>query len=681
MSKYAASALSLLALHVSCGGASPQAVLSSAPPGAAAAPPSTPDAVVPAVQNTDDTKTTTVWGDTFTAPKGWWLHQSKKATVLQDPDKQISLTLRTEQAADAEHAAAQAWAAVDPSFTHPVTVTSRPSAEDGWDEIVQFAYELPGEAAPVLLARLYRHASTWHVILMRADKAAVGARGAQIYMVWKSLSAPGVAKESFAGRKALALSGDRLAAFDAFVESARIRSGIPGMAVAVVQNGKIVFEKGYGVRALGKPDAVTPHTRFMIGSTTKSLTSLMMARRIDAGAYTWDTPVTTLMPSFALGDAMATQKLLLKHTMCACTGMPRRDFEFFFQPPTVTPEARIAGMSTMKPTTGFGEVFQYSNTLVGAGGYIAARGYGGKKTLADSYDLAMRKEVFEPLGMRETSFDVAAVLRADHAVPSAHDAAGNYVPIRVADEAFVNSIRPAGAAWSTVHDMAAYLQMELARGVGPKGERYVSEANLLKRRERQVKVTEEMGYGLGLFVETPYGIARHGHAGNTLGFTSEAFFLPEHGVALTMLFNGGGAPHDVFERRFMEVLFDGAPKAQADMDAVVARRITKLDRARKQRTLGPGKAWFAPMLGKYTNPDLGDIWIRARGEGAELDVGDWQSPLAKKVGDDTVEQVAATKPPFDDFEFTPGADKVTGLRTLTFTGDEQHPYVFTEVKK
>ena len=643
--------------------------------------PNAADAVAPAVQSTDDIKTTTMWGDTFTSPKGWWLSQSKTATLLQDPEKKIALTLRTEQAPDAEHAAAQAWAAVEPGFAHSITVTSRPSAEDGWDEIVQFSYELPGETAPVLLARLYRHGSTWHVILMRADKAAVGARGAQIYMVWKSLSAPGVTKESFAGRTALSLSGERLAAFDAFVESARIQSGIPGMAVAVVQDGKIVFEKGYGVRVLGKPEMVTPHTRFMIGSTTKSLTSLMMARRIDAGAYTWDTPVTTLMPSFALGDATATQKLRIKHTMCACTGMPRRDFEFFFQPPTVTPETRIAGMGTMKPTTGFGEVLQYSNTLVGAGGYIAARGYGGEASLTEAYDLAMRKEVFEPLGMRETTFDVAAVLRADHAMPTAHDADGKYVPIRLADEAFVNSIRPAGAAWSTVHDMAAYLQMELARGAGPKGERYVSEANLLKRRERQVKVTDEMGYGLGLFVETPYGIARDGHAGNTLGFTSEALFLPEHGVALSMLFNGGGAPHDVFERRFMEALFDGAPKAQADMDAVSLRRKNNLERARNQRTLGPGKTWFAPMLGKYTNPDLGDIWIQARGEGAQLDAGDWQSPLAKKIGDDGLEQITATKPPFDDFSFTPGTDKTTGLRTLTFTGDEQHPYMFTEVKK
>jgi CubicO group peptidase (beta-lactamase class C family) len=96
--------------------------------------------------------------------------------------------------------------------------------------------------------------------------------------------------------------------------------GIPGVAVAVVQDGHTVYAEGFGVRRAGATDPVTPETRFMIGSSTKPLTTLMMARLIDMGHFTWATPVTKVLPSFALADSDVTQRLEMRHTVCACTG-------------------------------------------------------------------------------------------------------------------------------------------------------------------------------------------------------------------------------------------------------------------------------------------------------------------------------------------------------------------------
>jgi CubicO group peptidase (beta-lactamase class C family) len=98
------------------------------------------------------------------------------------------------------------------------------------------------------------------------------------------------------------------------------------------------------------------------------MTSLLMAALVDRGKLAWDSPVSSLYPRFALGDAEATRKLTLKHTVCACTGLPRQDLEFLFEYRGVTPERRLEEMRAMKPTTGFGEAFQYSNPMVSAGG-------------------------------------------------------------------------------------------------------------------------------------------------------------------------------------------------------------------------------------------------------------------------------------------------------------------------
>ncbi len=128
----------------------------------------------------------------------------------------------------------------------------------------------------------------------------------------------------------------------------------------------------------------------MIGSSTKPLTTLMMARLIDQGKFAWTTPVRDLLPDFELGDPDITRKLEMRHTVCACTGMPRRDVDFVFRFEGISPEQRLLEMRTMRPTTGFGETFQYSNLLVAAGGYAAAPAFSLAARSKLAYEEAMR---------------------------------------------------------------------------------------------------------------------------------------------------------------------------------------------------------------------------------------------------------------------------------------------------
>ena len=252
--------------------------------------------------------------------------------------------------------------------THISTVA--PPARDGWDAVANLVYETTTAEQRSVWATARRKGDTWYVSLFDGTKAGWGRRFPQAQIADKSLRVPGLVRESFLGKPAHALDAGRLAALRAFLVEAQRQLQIPGLAIAVVQGGEVVLAEGLGVRQLGKRAPVTADTLFRVASMSKPLTTLMMARLVDEGAFTWDTPAAALLPGFALGDPETTRKLTMKYTVCACTGLPRQDLEAIFDGAGKTPERMLAGMQRMTPTTGFGETFQYNNQMVAAGGAV-----------------------------------------------------------------------------------------------------------------------------------------------------------------------------------------------------------------------------------------------------------------------------------------------------------------------
>jgi len=114
------------------------------------------------------------------------------------------------------------------------------------------------------------------------------------------------------------------------VTSLMAKAKVPGASIAIVQNGQIVYEHGFGVRELGKPGRVNPATLMMIGSTGKSMTTMMMAVLIDDGKESWDTPAKEIYPEFAVSDGALNSKLTLRDLVCNCTGIQRHDLEMQF---------------------------------------------------------------------------------------------------------------------------------------------------------------------------------------------------------------------------------------------------------------------------------------------------------------------------------------------------------------
>ena len=207
----------------------------------------------------------------------------------------------------------------------------------------------------------------------------------------------------------------------------------------------------------------------------------------------------------------------MKHLVCACTGLPRQDLEWLFEYSEATPASALELLGTMQPTSKFGEVFQYSNLMAAAAGFVGGSLAVPGKELGAAYDEAMRDEGLRPLGMKHTTFDFARALKGNVAQPHGDDVDGKPARARMDLNESIVPVRPAGGVWTSAHDLAPLREMELAKGTLPNGKRLVSEENLLARRAPQVLVSEDITYGMGLFVDKRWGIPVVHHGGDLAG--------------------------------------------------------------------------------------------------------------------------------------------------------------------
>ena len=321
-----------------------------------------------------DTPEKTPAGATFTLPKAWSLQTQDSVVVASPPEADTHLAIvEVGAAADAKAAAAKAWSLYDAGRAHPFKDLSAAPPRNGWEERASVDYEVSANEKLDQQAYALRKGNGWTVVIFDASQATAEKRGAAMSLILRSLRPQGYARESFLGRTARPLDPARVQAMHDFVQTSIGELGVPGAAFALIDHGKVVYEGGVGVRELGKPAAVDAHTLFMVASNTKGMSTLLLAKQVDAGRVRWDEPVTDVYPAFRLGSDATTRKVLIRHLVCACTGLPRKDFEFIFGTTPETPASEtFRQLAATEPTSGFGEVFQYNNLMASAAGYIAA---------------------------------------------------------------------------------------------------------------------------------------------------------------------------------------------------------------------------------------------------------------------------------------------------------------------
>jgi CubicO group peptidase (beta-lactamase class C family) len=491
------------------------------------------------------------------------------------------------------------------------------------------------------------------------------------------LRANGYQREMFGGRKAHPLDAERIALLKDFVRDVMQKFGIPGVGFALIDGGRVVFEGGLGVRAVGLPDPVDADTLFLAASNTKPITTLLLAILVDELRLRWDQPVTEVYPNFRLGDAETTRRVLVKHLLCACTGLPRQDFEWLFNYAKATPASSLASLAAMQPTSRFGEAYQYSNVMAAAAGYVAASVVNPGQELGSAYDAAMGSKVFGPLGMSRTTFDFAKATSGNFASPHGDDVDGNTTLAGMDKNYSMVPVRPAGGMWTSARDLAKYLQMELALGVLADGTRLVSQESLLERRKSQIQMGEDTAYGMGLVINTRDGIPVVHHGGSMFGYKSDMVFLPDHGIGAVILTNSdtGWNLIGLLRRRLLEVLFDGKPEAVEQAKAALAQRRASIAKHRERLIVPPDAAVVSKLAARYVSPALGELQVRAQDGATVFDFGTWRSAVASRRNDDGTTSLISINPTVGGFNFVVG--KRDGKRALIIR-EAQHEHAFVE---
>lgn len=319
---------------------------------------------------------------------------------------------------------------------------------------------------------------------------------------------------------------------DAFVAGERQASGIPGVALAIVQLGSPAHVRGFGDD--GRGNAIGADTPFPIGSLTKSFTALMVRQAIDAGQLDADAPVQRYLPWFRVADDDASVRITLRHLLNQTSGFSRADgIAPLLEESTASVEDVARGLGTVSLNRPVGERFEYSNlnfVLLGAVLQVVA----GRPW----HDL-VHEQVLRPLGMTHSYTDHDAARQAGmtethrvwFGVPVAHHAS------------LLPGFAPTGSLVASAGDMALYLQMLLAGGATPTG-RIVSEAGVAQllapatppHHSRQLSVDFEFRYGEGWFVG-PFGAAGDArwHLGSLASFVAWMVLLPDTKQAVVVL--------------------------------------------------------------------------------------------------------------------------------------------------
>jgi CubicO group peptidase (beta-lactamase class C family) len=303
---------------------------------------------------------------------------------------------------------------------------------------------------------------------------------------------------------------------------------VPGMAVAVVYEDSVIYARGFGFSDLEKKEAVTPRTRFAIGSSTKAFTATVIGQLVDEGKMSWDDPLSKHVPEFVLKvrsddkAAQATVRDALSHrtgftrmgVLWASGDVPRKQF--------------LAQASQAEPLAPFREQFLYNNVTYTAAGEASARVEG------VLWAELVSRNLLEPLGMRNSvvlSDEAQRLGMAQGYKWNKDNEAFDSLPMRS-----LNEIAPAGAINSTVLDMTAWLRFQIGRGMY-RGEQLIKPETLKETWKPQMDVGGGMKYGLGWFVEDYQGQPMLHHGGNIDGYSAMVSFLPEERIGLVMLSN------------------------------------------------------------------------------------------------------------------------------------------------
>ncbi|ATC83602.1 serine hydrolase [Pseudoalteromonas agarivorans] len=325
------------------------------------------------------------------------------------------------------------------------------------------------------------------------------------------------------------------------INTSMARFDVPGMAVAVVQDDKVVFAKGFGTSNLNTNAKVNKDTLFGIASNTKAFTSAALAKLVDEGKLSWDDRVIDHLPEFRLYDSYVTREMRVRDLLSHRSGLGLGQGDLMIWPSTdKSIEAILAGLQYLKPASSFRSQYAYNNLMFVTAGEVVARVSG------MSWNDYIEKNILQPLHMENSRAGFSRIPKSNKNWAIGHiPMDGKLNPFFVN---YLEDFRGAGAIASSVNDMSQWLLTQLAGGKMPSGEQLFSEkqqaqmwhphiTSMASKSAYEAYHQQFRGYGLGWSIEDYHGFKKLGHGGGILGMVSQVTLLPEKKLGIVILSN------------------------------------------------------------------------------------------------------------------------------------------------
>lgn len=418
------------------------------------------------------------------------------------------------------------------------------------------------------------------------------------------------------------LSSDQI---DDLAERTRSTFQVPGLAIAVVQDGKIVHMKGYGLRSVDKPESVDEHTLFGIASLSKAFTNLALAILVEQGKLDWSDRVIDHDPAFRLYDPYVTQEFQIVDLVTHRSGLPLGAGDLMqFPESDFSRDEILANLRFLKPSSSFRSHFDYDNSLYLEAGLVL------EKVSGMSWQEAIQTSIFQPLGMTESYPILPADFQGNMAQPHAL-VDGKPTPIK--PYRFTVGA-PAGAIHSNLHDMTQYMLAQLAgtqygadlaqRLVSADQDRFLKTAQTLlavSESAAQERNRHFSAYALGWFLNDDYGVFNLSHTGGLPGMVCKLTLLPDLKVGVLVLTNQeSGYAFNAITDQIVRA-YAGQPevdqvaenKARQDKREAGADEILdEVEKKWKANAKLPALDWVQGLEGTYQDDWYGKVSIEKR---------------------------------------------------------------------
>lgn len=410
---------------------------------------------------------------------------------------------------------------------------------------------------------------------------------------------------------------------DSIVEKTIKTFEVPGMAVAVLKDGKVLHMEGYGTRSLKTGGEVDENTLFGVASNTKAMTSAALAMLIDQGKLEWDTKVTEIIPEFKLYDPYVTSEFTVRDLLTHRSGLGLGAGDLMVWPAqnTTGKEELIYNLRYLKPVSSFRSQYDYDNLLYIVAGVVVERISG------QDYETFIEKNIFKPLRMDDSAVNYNLIEDKTNVIDGHAPTEGKLVPVGLS---FTAAANPAAGVYSSVEDMSKWVQTMLNEG---KYGENLQNSLFSKEQHREMWTPQTIvrtgkgdyntnfkAYGLGWFLSDVNGYKEVTHTGGLLGIVSQVTMIPELNLGIIVLTNQqSGAAFRSVTNSIKDAYFgiegkdrikqynESRLRAEKRADSVVAEVWKNVAEVQKKSKMNPEA--LSKYTGTFRDPWFGKVEI------------------------------------------------------------------------